>query len=227
MPIVVAICSAVIVQFTLKYDTVQHLITTKRTDECLKQLERVYEFHSREDTLNYYRSLEVQNEEAARKAESEPSYSEIFTEQKYKLGTEVTCLLAILFYGCGVPVITFVANNIFSKTTVNPIVGVQTLSIISLIGALIGPWMTYVATIRNIIVYGYASCALLMFIITILFGTDNDMAGFYVICVLTLIFMFTMGSYSFSYIGIVGNGNQVSIANVFSFVTMLFSQTLL
>lgn len=132
-------------------------------------------------------------------------------------------MLAILFYGCGVPVITFVANNIFSKTTVNPTVGVQTLSVISLIGALIGPWMTYVATIRNIIVYGYASNTVLLFIITILFGTDNDMAGFYFICVLTLIFMFTMGSYSFSYIGIVGSANQVSIANVAAFVTMLFS----
>lgn len=133
--------------------------------------------------------------------------TEIFTEFKYKLGTEVTCMLAILFYACGVPVITFVANNIFSKTSVNPIVGVQTLSVVSLIGALIGPWMTFVATIRNIIIFGYASNTVLLFIITILFATDNDMAGFYFICVLTLIFMFTMGSYSFSYIGIVGNGN--------------------
>jgi hypothetical protein len=54
MPIVVAVASGVIVQFTLKYDTVQHLISTKRTEEGIKQLERVYEFHSREDTLKYY-----------------------------------------------------------------------------------------------------------------------------------------------------------------------------
>ena len=79
MPIVVAVASGVIVQFTLKYDTVQHLISTKRTEEGIKQLERVYEFHSREDTLKYYKSLEALCEENARKAESEPSYSEIFT----------------------------------------------------------------------------------------------------------------------------------------------------
>ena len=58
------------------------------------------------------------------KAQVEPTFSDIFTMDKYKLGTEVCLMLAIFFYGSGVPVIPIVSNAIFSKTTVATVVAV-------------------------------------------------------------------------------------------------------
>ena len=83
-------------------------------------------------------------------------------------------LVALMFYSTGLPVITIVANSVFSKTKISPGVGVQTLSVISLIGAIIGPFMSIFGSFKQIIVGGYLVSSVLLFFITTLFIADKD-----------------------------------------------------
>lgn len=83
-------------------------------------------------------------------------------------------MIAVLFYAAGVPVIPIVSNAIFSKTTVSPGVAVQVMSVTSLVGACIGPFVINLGKIKSILFIGYLISAFLLLIITILFSTNND-----------------------------------------------------
>jgi hypothetical protein len=74
--------------------------------------------------------------------------TEVFTNPKYRGATEVCIIIAMIFYFSGIPVITIVANNVFAQTTVTPAVAVQVLSVASLVGALIGPFVSNFGTIK-------------------------------------------------------------------------------
>ena len=138
--------------------------------------------------------------------------SEVCTNPKYRYGTEVLCVIAIVFYMSGVAIIPIVSNSIFSQTTVSPEVAVQVMSVTSLIGACTGPFVINLGTMREILLYGYAASTALLLLITSLFIAGDDEAAFYVIIVLTFLYTCTMGSYSFPYNAAIGNGSQVAVS---------------
>lgn len=153
--------------------------------------------------------------------------SEIFTEKMYRKGTEVSIMIAVLFYAGGIPVIPIVSNAIFSKTDVSVGLAVQLCSVASLIGACISPFIIQYIKIKNILLGGYVISAVFLLIITCLFGTNHDEAAFWLILILTVIYMVTMGGYSFPYIAAIGSANQVSVANAGAWITYMIVQTLL
>lgn len=54
---------------------------------------------------------------------------------------------------------------------------------------------------------GYVLSAVFLLIITCCFASDHDEAAFWLILILTVIYMVTMGGYSFPYIAAVGSAN--------------------
>ena len=136
-------------------------------------------------------------------------------------------MLAILFYGSGVPVIPIVSNAIFSKTSVPPVVAVQVMSLTCLVGACVGPFVVTFMRSKTIFMVGYIGCSLLLLVITILFCVNQDQVAFYIIIVLTFLQTITMGSFSWPYIGSISYSAQLAAANTVSWFSLIVMQTLL
>lgn len=164
--------------------------------------------------------------EEATEGES-PGYWGALSDPQYRWATIICCIMAVCVQGTGINAVNLYSTKIYTNIQeqggggISPPVGTVLNNTAQMVGCLLSPFASYL-NFRKIIVGGFLTMSLAMGLVALLAYLEDNTLLVVGIMIFVAIFQFTIGPYTWVYLGQVACDEGLSIATFFLWLGVFF-----